>query len=284
MYQTAAPVLARTRDRQTAAPLRLAGITHRVFGTGTTRIDDAFSERHFTDLTGAYGIDYRPELTGSGAGNTFAAMSRALVESLGATKTRVDLAVVAHTTPDLDCRAAAATYLSDAWPHGPLAFSLSEQGPCTPFTALRLAQAYARRHDYQQVLVLVLDQATLPYATGRDLAGDAGVAMLLTRDGALGAPRTEIHPGVRVERLRDRLAALLPAAEQVNVLAGPGIVTRRDLPDHPDAVGTAPGYPTARLWGRLAGQPAARTVVLVDHDETTGDLALCTLDRAAEAT
>ncbi|MFF7992065.1 hypothetical protein ACFZDG_19990 [Kitasatospora xanthocidica] len=93
MYQTAAPVLTRTRDRRSAAPLRLAGITHRVFGTGTTRIDDAFSERHFTDLTGAYGVDYRPELAGSGAGNTFAAMSRALVESLGAATARVDLAV-----------------------------------------------------------------------------------------------------------------------------------------------------------------------------------------------
>ncbi|MFF7992064.1 hypothetical protein ACFZDG_19985 [Kitasatospora xanthocidica] len=131
--------------------------------------------------------------------------------------------------------------------------------------------------------MLVLDQSTLPYPTGRDLAGDAGVAMLLTRDGALGAPRTEIHPGVPVDRLRGRLAELLPAGDGTAVLAGPGIVTRRDLPDHPEAVGTAPGYPTARLWGRLAGQPAARTVVLVDHDETTGDLALCTLDRAAEA-
>jgi hypothetical protein len=286
MYQTAAPVLTRASDRKSAAPLRLARIAHREFAPGSTRIDDAFSERHFTDITGAYGVDYRPELAATGAGNTFAAMTRALVESLDLSADGVDLAVVAHATPDLDCRAAAATYLSDAWPHGPLAFGLSEQGCCAPFTALRLAGAYARRHGHRQVLVLALDQATLPYPTGRTLTGDAGVALLLTEDGTLGLPQTRILPGVSTAELGGLLADRLPAGDSATVLAGPGIDPERDLPERlrrqPGLERTGPGFPASGLWNRLARQPHDRTVVLVDRDPDTGDVGLCTRDRTPE--
>ncbi|MEU0743787.1 hypothetical protein [Streptomyces sp. NPDC006134] len=260
--------------------LRLQRVVHQVFPAGASRIDDDFSARHFADIAGEYGRPYRPELAPSGAGNTFAAMARTLVESLGRDAAEVDVAVVAHATPDLDCRYAATTYLSEAWPHGPLAFGVSEQGGVTPFTALRVAAGYVRRHALRQALVLVLDQATLPYDTrGAVLSGDAGVALLLSADGAPGPrPRVRQLSGVAPGEVRSLLAReLAPFGEDVTVVAGAGIVPERDLPAGPARVRrAAEGFPCSALWAHLpADGTPEQPLVLAEYDPAGGDLGLC---------
>ncbi|MGW6971169.1 hypothetical protein [Streptomyces sp. NPDC054952] len=262
-----------------ALPLWLERAVHQVFPTGSGRIDDAFSARHFSDLAGEYGRAYRPELAPAGAGNTFAAMARSLVESAGLDRWPVGVAIAAHATPDLDCRYAAATYLSEAWPDGPLSFGVSEQGTATPFAALRLAGAYARRHGLRKALVLVLDQATMPYATGAELGGDAGVALLLSADPVAGGrPLVRHTPGVAVEDLRALLAGqLAPFGPDTAVVAGPGIDPGRDLPAGLGEVReTGKGFPCTALWAAYAaGAPAGRPLALVDHDPVSGDLGVC---------
>ncbi|WP_329182066.1 hypothetical protein OG754_40005 (plasmid) [Streptomyces decoyicus] len=282
MHRTAAPDFG-------GAPLpalRLERAVHLVLPRGEHRIDDAFSARHFTDLTGAYGRTYRPDLVPGGAGNDFATMSRLLVESLRLADEPVGAAIVAHATPDLDCRRAAATYLSDAWSHGPLAFGVSEQGGVTPFSALGLAGACARRHALSRVLVLVLDQASLPYDTGTDLARDAGVGLLLAADDAPGIrPSARVTPGVAAQDVQAELARQLApslAAGPVTLVAGPGIDPGRDVPDAVAEVRTTPkGFLCTGLWAELARPFAAgERPVLVDRDPLTGDLGVC---RTADA-
>ncbi|MFE1413597.1 hypothetical protein ACFW6F_22780 [Streptomyces sp. NPDC058746] len=296
MYKTPAPPVGapapRAADRAPDAPLDpgadalplwLERVVHREFPAGSGRIDDAFSARHFTDVAGAYGRDYRPDLAPSGAGNTFAAMSRALVESAGLDREPVGVAIAAHATPDLDCRYAAATYLSEAWPHGPLSFGVSEQGTAAPFAALRLAAAYVKRGGLRKALVLVLDQATLPYETGAGLGGDAGAALLLSAQPVAGAARPLVRhtPGVAVEDVRSLLAGqLAPFGPDVLVAAGPGIDPGRDLPAGTGAVReTGKGFPCTALWAahaaHVAGPDAGRPLVLVDHDPVSGDLGVC---------
>ncbi|MFJ8860118.1 hypothetical protein ACIRD8_16975 [Streptomyces sp. NPDC102451] len=278
MYRTAAS----PGGAPPASALRLTRAVHQVFPRGDIRIDDAFSARHFSDVTGAYGREYRPGLVGGGVGNDFALMARQLVERLDVAGEEVGVAVVAHATPDLDCRRAAATYLSDAWPHGPLAFGVGEQGGITPFGALGLAGAYAHRHGMRHVLVLVLDQASLPYDTGTELAGDAGVALLLSADDGPGPrPDARVFPGVGTEDVRGELARrLAPVLEAgpVTLVAGPGIEPARDLPEGAAAVRTvAKGFPCAALWSELATADLSRErLVLIDRDPVTGDLGVCT--------
>ncbi|MFG2922587.1 hypothetical protein ACGFYA_13840 [Streptomyces sp. NPDC048305] len=264
-----------------ASPLRLVRAVHQVFPRGGIRIDDDFSARHFSDLTAAYGRSYRPGLVEGGTGNDFALMARQLVEGLGVPGEDVGAAVVAHATPDLDCRRAAATYLSDAWPHGPLAFGVGEQGGVTPFTALHLAGACARRNGMGHVLVLVLDQASLPYDPGTRLAGDAGVAMLLSTDDRPGPrPVVRVVPGVAAEEVPGELSRLLePVLEAgpVTVVTGPGIDPPRDLPEGTSGVRpAAKGFPCSALWSALAtADLQEERLVLIDRDPLTGDLGVC---------
>ena len=274
MYQTAAPVLDRTAG---TGRLSVARVLHRRFGEGTHRIDDEFSTRHFTDLTAGYGVTFRQDIAARAAGNTFTAMATDLLSDLDCAS--VGLALVAHVTPDVDCRLAAATYLSEALPDGPLVFAVSESGRCTPFAALRLARDYAARQGYRQALVFAFDQATLPYVTAappaNDPVGDAAVAVLLSEDGAdctirQAAGVTDVAAAVAAE------LATLPVPTRV--LAGPGIEPDRDLPTGLGPVERVPvGYPCTGLFGALA-DTAGGTVLLVDHDGTTGDLGLCVVN------
>ncbi|HVV20312.1 MAG TPA: hypothetical protein VHF06_12810 [Pseudonocardiaceae bacterium] len=276
MYRTPAPVLERTE----APSLSIARVLHRRFGPGGHRLDDEFSTRHFTDLTASYGVPFRPDIAAAAAGNTFTSMATELMAELEPGS--AELALVAHATPDVDCRLAAATYLSEVLPGGPLVFAISESGRCTPFAALRLAGDYAARHNYQRVLVFAFDQATLPYEktavpAANDPVGDAGAVILLGPPGE-GADYTVRHvagvtgDGAVGAAVRRELASL---PRPVRVLAGPGVEPDQDLPAGVGPVERVPaGYPCTGLLGAL-GDHANGTALLVDHDRTTGDLALC---------
>jgi len=280
MYQTASPVPEKTRRPGfVVSPLGLARVVHREFHGGDRLIDDDFSLRHFADLTRGYGVECREDVLRRGPGNTFTAMAQELCRAIepGA----VDLALVAHSTPDLDCRLSAATFLSEALPDGPLVFALSDSGNCTPFAALRLAGDFARRHSYRRALVLVLDQATLPYDVDERPAGDVGVALLLEH-GDGGDPLTIGHEaGVREADLPSALDAglgtLIEPDEPVTVIAGAGVdpaLIRHSGP----VLAADPGYPCTAGWSLLAAHGGGRAV-LVEYDRTTGDFGLCAVGR-----
>jgi len=265
MYRTAS-----VNTELAIVPLGLSKIVHRSYPNGTTPVSSDDAARHLSDLCAGYDVPYAAS---SALGNTFTSMARDLVSSLEAP---VDLVVVAHDTPDLDHRLAATTYLSEALPTSALQFTVSEGGSCTPYTALRLAGGYASRHGYQRVLVLLLDQATLPYETGIPLSGDAGVALLLDRSCATGVSLRQVS-GVSASSVPAVLADLLPADGPLSVIAGAGIDPGRDLPSHASVVWHAPaGAPCTSTWAGLAAHFGPR-VVLVDYEPRTGELAVCTV-------
>jgi hypothetical protein len=278
VYRTASPVPEKTkRPGFVESPLGLARVVHRVFQGGDRLIDDEFSVRHFADLTRGYGVQYREDVLHRGPGNTFTGMAQDLHRALA--PGAVDLALVAHSTPDLDCRLSAATFLSEALPNGPLVFALSDSGTCTPFAALRLAGDFARRHGYRSALVLVLDQATLPYDVDQALAGDAGVALLLDDD-ASSRPMTVAHEaGVREADLPGALDAglgsLIGPDEPVTVIAGAGVDAALIRHTGP-VLAAGPGFPCTSAWALLSAHGNGRAV-LVEYDRTTGDLGLCSV-------
>ncbi|MEV0677489.1 hypothetical protein AB0I60_13305 [Actinosynnema sp. NPDC050436] len=267
MYRTTAPVL---RPGAPAATLGLARVV-RAVGVPDGRLDDEFSLRHFTDLTAGHAVAVRPDLLTSGT--TFTALTRALHERLEPLAGPVDVAIIAHATPDLDCRLAAATYLSEALPDGPLSFSVSDVGACAPFAAIRLARDYAARHGYRRALVVVADQATLPYDVADRPAGDAGVALLLE---AGATPLTLAHrTGVTGRDLPGALASALAGVdERTPVVVGAGVDPALVATGGPVRTARA-GYPCTALWDGLAD--SLEPVVLVEHDPVTGDLGVASV-------
>lgn len=272
-------------------PLRLDRIVHREFPTGNLRIDDPFSRRHFADLTALYGVEPRPEVADGPPGNTFAGMAADLLADLTDEPADIGLAVVAHTTPDLDCRRAAVTCLSEVIPGRPLVFTVADCGSAAPFVALEVAASYIKRHGHRTAALFVLDQATLPYETGRYLAGDAGAALLFTPEGRAGSLTVRRVSGVPAE---DVPAAVRGALDElgcdpeVPAVLSPGLRAARDLPGHTGPTVSAPdGFPVSGVLGALASEVGWAAAghegrrVLVDHDTDTAELSVCLLDRGA---
>jgi hypothetical protein len=278
------------RGDRAAYPLALASLVQRTFPTGTSLIDDPFSQRHFADLAELYGYTHRPDIAAEKAGNSFTTMAQTLLRELAPGDTPIDLAVVAHATPDLDCRLAAVTFLSEAITGRPQVFTVSDCGSAAPFTALRLAGQYAVRHGYHQVAVFVFDQATLPYDTGQQLAGDAGVAMLLTDAPAATALDLRQVQGCTPDRVQGAVREVLRelgAGLSVPVVAGPGVEPDRDLAGHTGRIVRCPaGYPASGALTALAtdarwteGHDAH--VAVVDYEPSTRELSVCLTKRGA---
>jgi hypothetical protein len=265
MYQVAPPVLGeRRRSALAPAPLRLADVLRAEFDEGTCRIDSPELYQYFEDLTGSHGVPFDRELM-SRSGNTFISMATALLED--AVTEPVDLVVLAWATPDFDPRLSAPVNLTAVLPGGPLVFATSGQGPLAPFTALRLAGAYAVRHSYERVLVLALDQATMPFRTDPVEAmrpdRDAAVALVLERPGAI---EVGCLPGVAEQTLADLIDW------DGTVIVGQGVDSA--LIPAEKVVRAPVGYPCTGLWSTLADHRDGRTI-LVDYDPVHGDLGVC---------
>ncbi|MFR9731939.1 hypothetical protein ACL03H_22140 [Saccharopolyspora sp. MS10] len=274
MYRTSAAL---APHGLSSSALGLRRIVHRRFPAGQHRIDDEFSLRHFQDLTGAYGVAHRPEL--AERGNPFAAMAAALITEHDLVAEPVRLGVVAHATPDLDCRLAAPTYLSEVLVPDGLSFTLTDNGVCAPFAALRLASCYAQRHGWERALVVLADQAALPYepdcAPAAVASGDAAVVLLLERDRGHPPVAVRERPGVARPEVPAAIEAVLDELsgdERPVVVAGPALDPERDLPGR-EVRSVVPGQPCTGVWAELAERPGP--LALVDYDETTRDLGVC---------
>src|SRR5262249_54289231 len=109
-----------------------------------------------------------------------------------------------------------AAYLSHVTPGAPMAFAVCDQGSAAAFSSLRIAREYASSAGVERALVVVVEQAALPYDCPVTVPSrHQGVAMLF-RDSA--APRGETarqariadvrqHPGVPPDCAADLAAA-----------------------------------------------------------------------------
>lgn len=149
-----------------ALPVRLAATLSREFTRGSLSAAPAdYSALHegLSDLTELYGAAYRPDLFDPDRLVSYMYMASELLGELGPLLGEVDLVVLAYATPEIDTRDFVGCFLADAVPGGPLVFSLSDQGPTAPFTALRLAGDYLADCAGRRALVLALDQSTIPW-------------------------------------------------------------------------------------------------------------------------
>jgi 4-hydroxymandelate oxidase len=226
----------------------------------------------------AYGFHFdETRFAGHNSGTDMAAD---LVRSMGRPTAPIDLIVVAQSVPDIDIDRFAACELTAMLPGATLGFGVTDQGLATSFTALRVADAYAGSGVASGVMVVLIDQSTIPFDTDVPAAlrptVDAAVALVFGPAG--------LHDGMSVRQITDvapadvsmRLAAELPH-DIGTVVLGTGIDAVPDLPA--TTVTAPPGQPTTGLWTYLAPRRPGGSgrVALVDYDVTLRCLSIASL-------
>lgn len=163
-----------------------------------------------------YGRDVPAALFGdppsSALGHSYGEMAEQLVSEVVAADERVDLLVLAFSIHDLRPGRPTAAYLSSVTPGAPMAFAVCDQGPAAAFSGLRIAREYASLATVRRALVIVVEQASLPYDCPVPVpSGHQGVALLLGECAMPVATLTDLrqHPGVASAGVADLAAAEL---------------------------------------------------------------------------
>jgi hypothetical protein len=212
-----------------------------------------------------------------------------------------DLIVLSHVAMDMAPWHSTTGALIDLFPRAPVAFTVCDQGRAGPFSALRVAGAYAASTPLRRVLMVLLVRQAVPRATddrtclpaNMDLpANDAVVAVTLERvpaekSGILLQQHARIGNDGLGESIRGCLPALITPDQPVWAIAGNGCVL-----DHMDTVGVSPlavprGLLRADQWTQLSGVSTATTlnnppgwVVLVEYEPRLSHLSLAAINLA----
>lgn len=221
-----------TSDR--AAPLRLTAIRHQAFGINQLHPELAEAGELFSERCAPYQVTVDPDRPLPGNRNSFSQMSADMIELL---RDQGDpgLIVIAHATPDSDPSISIAGYLQHRLGGDPLVFAISDQGRVAPFTALRIAQDWARNGACRATAVIAADQATLAYADPAlghlDTAADHAVGLLLTTDGTVPLLAVRQLPatapsqvGAVVADAVAEFGSVVPLIVVTGQAVGPGVV------------------------------------------------------------
>jgi 4-hydroxymandelate oxidase len=218
-------------------------------------------------------------------GHSYGEMAEALIGVAVPADEPVGLLVLTFSIHDLRPGRQTAAYLSHVTPGAPMAFAICDQGSAAAFSGLRIAGEYASSAGIQRALLIVVEQAALPYDCPVPVpAQHRGVAMLY-------ADRAE--PAARVAGVRQHPdvppggVAGLAAADLAELAAGHG-QTALVLGDALAAVWTVPaagrvrvmppGQPSTGVWWGLVDEltsDAGRPDLLVAADYDPGLRYLC---------
>ncbi|WP_344134358.1 2-hydroxy-acid oxidase [Luedemannella flava] len=270
-----------------AGGLTLRAVARRVFpGEAAIGADPAHRERmraYLSDLVRPAGLSLRTDVVERGAGHSYGEMAEALLGPVLGEDRAVDLIVLAHAVPDVTPGRATAAYLSHLCPGNRMAFAVCDQGTAAPFTSLNIISEYARTGGCPRALLLVMEQATLPYdAPPATPVPDAhtGVALLWqsTAGPAPALAGLRQRPDVAPSEVADALSAELDAHAPATLIVtatlaaacGPGRV--------PATARVAPaGMPTTGVWWALGAALDQRRgpVLLADYEPVLGYLSTC---------
>jgi hypothetical protein len=256
---------------------------------------------YLADLGRPYGRDVPAALFGEppspDLGQSYGEMAGALIGSVVPADEPADLLVLAFSVHDLRPGRQTAAYLSHLTPGEPMAFAVCDQGSAAAFSGLRLAREYAASAGLRRALLVVAEQAALPYDAQAALPSQHRAVAMLFASGPGRSRPDGSDPGgdsaagtARVAGVCQRAGippgdvAALAAADLAGLAAGHhavGLV----LSDAAAAVWTAPaagqvrvmppGQPSTDVWWGLidelaegADRSASRPdlLVLADYD------------------
>jgi 4-hydroxymandelate oxidase len=264
---------------------------------------------YLADMCRPYGREVPAALFGEppspALGHSYGEMAETLIGPAVLADEPVDLLVLAFSIHDLWPGRQTAAYLSHVTPGAPMAFAVCDQGSAAAFSGLRIAREYASSAGIRRALLIVVEQAALPYCCPVAVPSQhRGVAMLYGDCPADDCPPDDCPPDdctvpqARVADVRQHPgvppgdAAGLAAADLAELAAGQhevGLV----LSDALAAVWTAPaagqvrvmppGQPSTGVWWGLideltsdAGHPDL--LVAADYDPGLRYLCLTAFD------
>ena len=289
------------------AGLRLVSAERRTFSGPARFLADpanrAAVSTYLSDLTRPYPAvsDAPPVLVAPEQGHSYGEMAEELIGALVPAGQPVGLLVLAFSVHDVQPGRATATYLSHICPGDPMAFAICDQGSAAAFSALRIARDYPAPDGCLRSLVIVVEQAALPYqVVGSALpAQHRGVAMLFENGpgpaaagaagggtagaggaGAGGAgaggprlvglvQRPNLAPAAVAGQATADLAELSAGYPEVRLVLSHALAAA--WPGHPSGrVGPA-GQPSTGVWWQLLDELDARTdhpslLVAADYD------------------
>jgi hypothetical protein len=229
-------------------------------------VDPAGTGEYLADMLAPYGRRVTPGVfDGPGPptlGQSYGEMARAVIGATVRPDEPVDLLVLAFSVHDMLPGRATAAYLSHLCPGTPMSFAVCDQGSAATFSGLRMIRATAASTGCRRALLVVLEQAELPYRTGAPLpTGHHAVAMLYGDESAGDAARlarvvdVRQHAGIGADRVADlatdAVAELSVGADRVRVVLSESLAAR--WPAHPagEAGVAPPGQPSTGVWWRL---------------------------------
>jgi hypothetical protein len=249
---------------------------------------------YLADMARPYGWDVPAALFGEppspALGHSYAEMAQALIGPIVPADEPVDLLVLAFSVHDLRPGRQTAAYLSHVTPGAPMAFAISDQGSAAAFSGLRIARAYASTADVRQALLLVVEQAALPYRSVAPLPSEhRGVAMLYGNGAAPQALVTGVrqHPGSPAGCVADLAAAdlkeLAAGHHEVGLVLGDALAALWTTPAADRVRVMPPGQPSTGVWWGLIDELASDVghkglVVVADYDAELGYLCLTAFD------
>jgi 4-hydroxymandelate oxidase len=219
-------------------------------------------------------------------GQSYGEMAEALIGPAVSADEPVDLLVLAFSVHDLRPGRQTAAYLSHLTPGAPMAFAICDQGSAAAFTGLRVAREYASSAGIRRALLIVVEQAALPYDCPVALPSQhRGVAMLYG-DGAEPTARVagmRQHPGVLPGSVAGLaaadLAGLAAGHREVGLVLGDALAAVWTAPAAGHVRVMPPGQPSTAVWWGLieeltgdAGHPDL--LVAGDYDPGLGYLSL----------
>jgi hypothetical protein len=237
---------------------------------------------YLADMARPYGREVPAALFGEppapALGHSYGEMAEALIGSAVPADEPVDLLVLAFSSHDLRPGRQTAAYLSHVTPGAPMAFAICDQGSAAAFSGLRIAREYASSAGIRRALLIVVEQAALPYACPVTLpAQHRGVAMLYG-DGPEPAARLaglRQHPGVPPGAVAGLAAAdlkeLAAGHHEVGLVLSAALAAVWTAPAAGRVRVVPPGQPSTGIWWGLideltgdAGRPGL--VVAADYD------------------
>ena len=250
---------------------------------------------YLADVARPYAIEVPPDLFGEppspALGHSYGEMAQALIGAVVPADEPVDLLVLAFSVHDLRPGRQTAAYLSHLTPGAPMAFAICDQGSAAAFSGLRIANEYASSAGIRRALLIVVEQAALPYHCPVAVPSQhRGVAMLY---GDRAAPQARVagvrqHPGVPPGGVAGlaaaELAGLAAGWHDVGLVLGDRLAAVWTDPDAGQVHVMPPGQPSTGVWWGLvdeltAGAGHQDLLVIADYDPDLRYLCLTAFDR-----